>query len=57
MARLPAGCPFSERCALVEARCRTDRPVLSIAANDESVLRACHKDAFQVLRQGWKAKP
>jgi oligopeptide transport system ATP-binding protein len=55
MARLPAGCPFSERCALAEARCATNRPDLAAAANDESVLRACHRDAFQVMQQGWKA--
>jgi oligopeptide transport system ATP-binding protein len=56
MARLPAGCPFSERCALAMPRCVTDRPTLIAAANDESVLRACHKDAFEVMEQGWKAK-
>jgi oligopeptide transport system ATP-binding protein len=56
MARLPAGCPFSERCTLADARCTTDRPPLAPAANDESVLRACHKDAVHVMQQAWKSE-
>jgi oligopeptide transport system ATP-binding protein len=56
MARLPVGCPFSERCTLADARCITDRPPLIPAANDESVLRACHKDAVFVMQQAWKSE-
>jgi len=52
MARLPAGCPFSERCALAQPRCSTERPALA-AANDEQVLRACHRTPEDARSQGW----
>jgi peptide/nickel transport system ATP-binding protein len=52
MARLPAGCPFSERCALAQPRCTTERPPL-VAANDEQVLRACHRTPEDARSQGW----
>ena len=52
MARLPAGCPFSERCALAEPRCAAERPPL-VAANDEQVLRACHRSPQEARSQGW----
>jgi oligopeptide transport system ATP-binding protein len=52
MARLPPGCPFSERCTLAEARCSTERPPL-VAANDEQVLRACHRTPQEARSQGW----
>ncbi|MBK0392310.1 oligopeptide/dipeptide ABC transporter ATP-binding protein [Ramlibacter algicola] len=54
MARLPAGCPFSERCDMVLERCATERPLLA-AANDEAVLRACHRAPDDVRSLGWKA--
>jgi oligopeptide transport system ATP-binding protein len=44
MARLPAGCPFSERCAFVMDRCVQQRPPLVPSIADASVLRACHRD-------------
>jgi oligopeptide transport system ATP-binding protein len=44
MARLPAGCPFSERCAFVMERCVQERPPLVPSVTDASVLRACHRD-------------
>ncbi len=44
MARLPAGCPFSERCAFVMDRCVQERPPLVPSVTDASVLRACHRD-------------
>ena len=44
MARLPPGCPFSERCAFVLDRCVQQRPPLEPAVTDPSVLRACHRD-------------
>ena len=52
MARLPAGCPFSERCTLADARCSAERPPL-VAANDEQVLRACHRTPQDARSQGW----
>jgi oligopeptide transport system ATP-binding protein len=51
MARLPAGCPFSERCPLADERCAKERPPLVPAANDAAVLRACHRDIAEVARQ------
>ncbi len=44
MARLPAGCPFSERCAFVMDRCVQERPPLVPSVTDAAVLRACHRD-------------
>ncbi|MDB5858149.1 MAG: oppD [Ramlibacter sp.] len=46
MLRLPAGCPFSERCTFVLPHCATDMPPL-VAAGD--VLRACHRDPADVV--------
>ncbi|AMO23992.1 ABC transporter ATP-binding protein [Ramlibacter solisilvae] len=52
MARLPAGCPFSERCPLANERCVTERPPLvAVAGQDAAVLRACHRDIAEVARQ------
>ena len=48
MASLPVGCPFSERCTLVEARCRSIQPALSSVAGRPQVLRACHQSAAAV---------
>jgi oligopeptide transport system ATP-binding protein len=56
MAHLPAGCPFSERCTLVEERCWTLRPPLANAANDAAVLRACHKEPIEVSQKIWQVK-
>ncbi|WP_296425552.1 oligopeptide/dipeptide ABC transporter ATP-binding protein [Yoonia sp.] len=39
MSRLPAGCPFSPRCAQVLDNCRAERPVLATRGNRR---RACH---------------
>ena len=39
MSRLPAGCPFSPRCAQVLENCRADRPILEILGDRR---RACH---------------
>jgi len=49
MARLPAGCPFSERCPLVIERCASEQPQL-VPAADARVLRACHRDVADVAR-------
>jgi oligopeptide transport system ATP-binding protein len=48
MAHLPAGCPFSGRCALVQSQCADVRPVFGPAVHDANVLRACHLDAQAV---------
>src|SRR5665647_1238854 len=50
MARLPPGCPFSERCTLSEARCLTTRPALLPVQDRPTLIRACHKDALEVMR-------
>lgn len=50
MARLPPGCPFSERCTLVEPRCLNTRPALLPIDDQSGVLRACHKSALDVRR-------
>lgn len=42
MARLPKGCPFTERCAMALPQCGTVRPLFAPAAHDAAVLRACH---------------
>jgi oligopeptide transport system ATP-binding protein len=42
MAKLPKGCPFTERCAMALAHCGTERPAFGSAAHDASVQRACH---------------
>src|SRR4051812_4350078 len=55
MARLPAGCPFSERCTLADARCSAERPPLS-ASNDEEVLRACHRTPLEARTIGWSPR-
>ena len=54
MARLPAGCPFSERCMVVEPRCKTARPALIPVPARINVLRACHKSPDEVA-QGLQA--
>ena len=54
MARLPPGCPFSERCAMAQAHCVQVRPALERGqgSNDDQrgVQRACHKSAIEVQR-------
>ena len=42
MAKLPKGCPFTERCAMALPQCGTVRPVFAPAAHDAAVQRACH---------------
>ncbi len=55
MARLPAGCPFSGRCVLVEPRCHKEQPELAAASHDASVLRACHKPPALVSQLALRA--
>ncbi len=56
MARLPPGCPFTERCDFVQERCATERPPL-VAAGDPAVLRACHVDAGFIAGHGAGVQP
>ncbi len=51
MARLPAGCPFSARCPMVMDVCAGTRPPLAPAPNDPAVLRACHREVVEVMRE------
>ncbi len=44
MARLPKGCPFSERCAWADAQCHNIMPLLLPQRDNPQALRACHKD-------------
>jgi oligopeptide transport system ATP-binding protein len=48
MARLPKGCPFSERCAIVNNQCRDVMPVLEPLGDGSAILRACHKSVGAV---------
>jgi oligopeptide transport system ATP-binding protein len=48
MARLPKGCPFSERCALAEPQCAGTRPALKAVPERPAVLRACHQSVAAV---------
>ena len=50
MARLPRGCPFSERCALADATCHDILPELAPAGADKAVLRACHRSVQDVRK-------
>jgi oligopeptide transport system ATP-binding protein len=43
MARLPRGCPFSERCLHSSAECITTLPALQPCTRHPGVQRACHK--------------
>ena len=47
MARLPKGCPFSPRCALVLPRCHEQIPPVQVDAGSV-VLRACHRTPDEV---------
>ena len=57
MARLPAGCPFSERCPFVMDVCVGTRPPLAPAENDPAVLRACHRAVADVERDAQAVLP
>jgi len=46
MSRLPAGCPFSPRCAIVHANCAQDRPPL--VTSPDGRRRACHASLAEV---------
>jgi oligopeptide transport system ATP-binding protein len=48
MAKLPSGCPFSERCTLASAQCHEVLPALLPSTHDAAVLRACHRSVEAV---------
>jgi oligopeptide transport system ATP-binding protein len=48
MAKLPKGCPFSERCTLASEACIAVLPALLPAEHDAAVLRACHRSVQAV---------
>ena len=50
MAKLPKGCPFTERCAMALPQCGTVRPVFAAAAHDAAVQRACHLPLEEVTQ-------
>jgi oligopeptide transport system ATP-binding protein len=50
MARLPRGCPFSERCDFADVHCRDTLPVLQDSGERVGVLRACHRSVVEVRR-------
>jgi oligopeptide transport system ATP-binding protein len=56
MARLPPGCPFSERCPVVMERCVQQRPPLVPSPTDAAVLRACHRDPSECLPEMMEAR-
>jgi oligopeptide transport system ATP-binding protein len=57
MARLPPGCPFTERCPFVMDICATNRPPLVPAENDPAVLRACHRAVADIARDAESVLP
>jgi oligopeptide transport system ATP-binding protein len=57
MARLPSGCPFSERCSFAMERCMTIRPPLAPPLHDREVLRACHRDVADVVHVAEEVLP
>ena len=50
MAKLPKGCPFTERCAMALPQCGTVRPAFAPAAHDAAVQRACHLPIEEVTQ-------
>ncbi|MBK9441070.1 MAG: ATP-binding cassette domain-containing protein [Comamonadaceae bacterium] len=54
MARLPKGCPFSERCSFAEVRCHDTLAPLQSVPGTVGHLRACHRDIARV--QGMQTK-
>src|SRR3569832_792241 len=50
MAKLPPGCPFSERCPFVKDKSATNRPPLESASPGSMVLRACHRPVADIAR-------
>jgi oligopeptide transport system ATP-binding protein len=57
MAKLPPGCPFSERCPFVMDVCASNRPPLEAAINDPMVLRACHRAVADIARDAQTVLP
>ena len=50
MAKLPKGCPFTERCTMALPHCGSVRPAFAPAAHDAKVQRACHLNIEDVTQ-------
>jgi oligopeptide transport system ATP-binding protein len=50
LARMPAGCPFCERCRHATAQCASTMPELETVGDGGLALRACHVSAAEVNR-------
>ena len=51
MARLPKGCPFSERCVLAAEDCAATMPPLRATEGDAAARRACHRSVQTVTER------
>ncbi|QDL53387.1 oligopeptide/dipeptide ABC transporter ATP-binding protein [Rhodoferax aquaticus] len=52
MAKLPKGCPFSERCQFADDTCAQTMPLLSLLPGSTNTLRACHK-SVAIVQEGF----
>jgi oligopeptide transport system ATP-binding protein len=55
LARMPAGCPFAERCGHVLPQCAATMPALVAAGDDGKALRACHVPVAQLIADSGEA--
>lgn len=56
MARMPKGCPFSERCSLADQQCVDTMPELKTIEGEHMSLRACHRD-IAIVKQSLPQEP
>ncbi|MES2786472.1 MAG: oligopeptide/dipeptide ABC transporter ATP-binding protein [Pseudomonadota bacterium] len=57
MSRMPAGCPFTERCSFVLPHCGDVRPPLVQVEGREAVMRACHRAPEEIARRAQEVLP
>ncbi len=50
MSNLPAGCPFSTRCAWAQSHCAVDQPALLSVGTAAGHVRACHRSPEDVVQ-------
>ena len=50
MSNLPAGCPFSPRCAWAQSHCAVDQPALLPVGGSAGHVRACHRSPEDVVQ-------
>ncbi len=50
MSNLPAGCPFSSRCAWAQSHCAVDQPALLPVGTATGHVRACHRSPEDVVQ-------